>query len=448
MDFQIHAATAHLWLEEFTTDREQANLDKAQLNLAEAVKLSKAILHGGETEHGIVLSPPDEPALRTKVETINRLFTEFASLAELRRLHPDTSGIGTVIDEHFDQVFAELEDMLKALEENVEVKQQSDHAKSTRLFYGLFIAWSLIVVMATAGVWRHESGRKRAEAALRNAKDGLETRVAQRTEELRHANEQLSLELVERKQIEEALLESEKEAARAAHLASLGELAAGVAHEINNPVNGIINCAEILVNKGREGSRERELGGRIVKEGDRIAYIVKGLLTFAREETEGKVPVHVREILADVLALTEAQMRREGITLEVDIPGDVPPIFARPQQIEQVFLNIVNNARDALNQRYPEMHQGKTLRIAAQRVMTYDRPYARVSFHDQGTGVPANLMSRVMNPFFSTKPRGKGTGLGLSISHGIISNHGGRLVIDSVEGEFTEVAVELPAQEG
>jgi signal transduction histidine kinase len=235
-----------------------------------------------------------------------------------------------------------------------------------------------------------------------------------------------------------------KEAERMAQLASVGELAAGVAHEINNPVNGVINCAELLVNKAGPNSREHELGKRILKEGDRIASIVKGLLSFSRQESEEMGPAEVPDLLADTLALTEAQMKKEGITLRVDTGKEALSIRAQPHRLEQVFLNLINNARDALNEKYPRKNEGKMLSIVAKRVATDSGPRVRIAFHDQGAGIPPQVMSRVMNPFFSTKPAGKGTGLGLSISHGIVESHGGRLTIDSREGEFTEVVVELP----
>jgi signal transduction histidine kinase len=235
------------------------------------------------------------------------------------------------------------------------------------------------------------------------------------------------------------------EGMRAAHLASLGELAAGVAHEINNPVNGIINCAEILLNKSGEGTREREISGRILKESGRIALIVKSLLSFGREETEEKMPSHVQEIVADSIALTDAQLRKEGITLVLDVPAGLPPVPAQPQQLVQVFLNLINNARYALSQKYPGKHEEKVLAVTARELVVDDLPRVRIGFRDQGTGIPGNVVNRVFDPFFSTKPRGQGTGLGLSVSHGIVLRHGGTLTIDSVEGAYTEVVIELPA---
>jgi two-component system NtrC family sensor kinase len=235
------------------------------------------------------------------------------------------------------------------------------------------------------------------------------------------------------------------EAMRTEHLASIGELAAGVAHEINNPINGIINYAQILYNMANREGRQFEIAGRIIKEGDRIAGIVRSLLSFARERKEEKSASDVVKILRDTFALTDAQIRKEGIDLRLDIPAHLPDIIANPQQIQQVFLNIVNNARYALNQKYPGPHPDKRLVISCEELSLNGEHYTRIVFHDSGIGVPADLMDKVFNPFFTSKPSGQGTGLGLSISHGIIKDHGGRIDLESVQGQFSRITIDLPA---
>jgi PAS domain S-box-containing protein len=139
------------------------------------------------------------------------------------------------------------------------------------------------------------------------------------------------------------------EAMRTRHLASLGELAAGVAHEINNPINNIINYAQILIDENGDD----EIGNRILKDSDRIATIVRSLLSFARIRQEEKTLISLDEIISDTLTLTDAQIRKDGIVLKIDIPVDLPHIYAHPQQIQQVFLNIISNSRYALNEKYP-----------------------------------------------------------------------------------------------
>ena len=239
----------------------------------------------------------------------------------------------------------------------------------------------------------------------------------------------------------------QEEAMRADRLASLGELAAGVAHEINNPINGIVNYAQLLVDGGRGGYTGEELARQIIEEGDRIASIVRSLLSFARDMKGERVPVSVGEILYDSLALVEMQLRKEKIALRVGLPPDLPKVMAHAQQIQQVFLNIINNARYALNQKYTSACEEKVLEISGERGRVGSFRYVRVVFRDNGTGIAPDKIDKVVNPFFSTKPGGKGTGLGLSISHGIITDHGGRLMINSIEGEFTSVTVDLVADD-
>ncbi len=444
---QTRTALTHLWVEEALTEKQDDNFKAAWANMAEVKRLSEAILLGGKTRYNMPLHLPQDQNFTTQAEKVRGLLSKFEALAEQRFAHPETSGIGSELDTRFDNLFKEIQDSVSDLRDGAEKTLRSDNVKMTRIFFAIVIVWSLIIAAATTGLWRHETKRRWAGEALQNAKDELEVRVAERTRELQVTNEQLSLELTARRQAEAENADLQKEAERAAHLAALGELAAGVAHEINNPVSGIISCAEILTNKTALGSREHDLGRRILKEGDRIAFIVQSLLSFAREEPGEKVPVQVREILADVLALTEAQLRQEGIILRVDIDDEALTITAKPQRLDQVFLNIINNARHALNQKYPEKGEEKTLSITAKRDFANGRPLVRIAFHDRGAGIPEQVLNKVKNPFFSTKPKGKGTGLGLSISQGIVADCGGKLTIDSVEGTFTEVAVELPLLE-
>ncbi|MDL1937931.1 PAS domain-containing sensor histidine kinase [Candidatus Jettenia sp. AMX1] len=238
----------------------------------------------------------------------------------------------------------------------------------------------------------------------------------------------------------------EKEAIRSRHLVSLGELAASVAHEVNNPITGVINYAQILCNKSTEGSKEKDIANRIIREGDRIASIVQSLLSFARisDKKEKKSIISVHEILSDTLILTKAQLRQEGIRIKLDIPQRLPEIVADPQQIQQVFLNAISNARYALNQKYPETHDNKILEVLGEEMTIDNQQCVKITFYDHGTGIPAEIRDKIMDPFFTTKPRGKGTGLGLSISQSIIQDHHGKLTIESIEGEFTKVAIIFP----
>ena len=229
---------------------------------------------------------------------------------------------------------------------------------------------------------------------------------------------------------------------RAAQLASLGELAAGVAHEINNPVNAIVNFAQLLEEEVEEKDYSAELLSLIVKEGQRIASIIQNLLNFARKEREEFSPKDLKRIMEESLNLSQVQMEKEGIWIENEIPDDLPQVMVRGQEIQQVFINILSNARYALNQKFPEQHLEKVVFIKGELLPGGEM--VRIEFYDKGIGIPQTEISKICYPFYSQKPKGKGTGLGLSISYKIIQDHQGKIFFDSKEGEYTKVYVELP----
>jgi signal transduction histidine kinase len=249
--------------------------------------------------------------------------------------------------------------------------------------------------------------------------------------------------------LEEELLartRAEAEARRAGQLAMLGELAAGIAHEVNTPINTIINSSELLLTADNRQELEHD-AGIIKSEGRRIAGIVGGLLSFARRGQGDKTACPVERIVADTVCLVQAKLRQEHILLSVEVPDDLPDIQANHQQLLQVALNLINNAAQALNDKYPGPHEGKVIRLTGEKVETEGGPMVRLTFHDQGPGIPARLLEQVMTPFFTTKPTGQGTGLGLSVAHGIITAHGGNLRLTSLEGICTTVTIDLPAAE-
>ncbi len=232
------------------------------------------------------------------------------------------------------------------------------------------------------------------------------------------------------------------EAMRATQLAVLGELAVGVAHEINNPINGIINYAQLLTETKALSEPQKKMAEEIISAGSRIANIVRELLRFARVGGEEMQPVQIDEVLRASLRLTGAQLERDGIRVELDDFSTLPSISGQGQRIQQVVLNLIHNARHALNQKYPGAHPDKCLEIRCEQEKI-GKPRLRLSFWDHGTGIRPALLTKVLTPFFSTKSENEGTGLGLSISQGIIREHGGELWIESTEGQYTRVVLEL-----
>ncbi len=287
----------------------------------------------------------------------------------------------------------------------------------------------------------------------------IETHEIQRTEELmangryyeqsyapfRDVDGQTKVLILLRDITEEKAYQAET--MRAGQLASLGELAAGVAHEINNPINGIINYAQILLDEAGATDEDAEVLGRIIKEGERISDIVRNLLSFARQRDEEVEDVDFAMILDNSLALVKHQLQKDGISLTVDIPEDLPRIKVNPQQLQQVMLNLLSNSRHALNQRYPGRDPEKNILIQCKAIQLEKKLYVRATFTDFGTGISKEIIGKIFDPFFSSKKPGEGTGLGLSISHGIIKDFNGFLRAESKEGEYTTMIIELPVHD-
>jgi two-component system, cell cycle sensor histidine kinase and response regulator CckA len=244
-------------------------------------------------------------------------------------------------------------------------------------------------------------------------------------------------ETTEIKKLQAQLLQAQK-------MEAIGTLAAGVAHEINNPITGVMNYAQILSDQAEEVGADAAIPLRIIKEAERVSKIVKSLLSFARASGTEVGPVDIGPIIEDTLALTTAQFRKEGIQVLVDVRKGLPPIMANRQRIQQVVLNVVANCRYALNKKYGEFDKNKLIEIRAELIGSDGARMLRTTFHDRGTGIPWELQSEIFNPFFSTKPINEGTGLGLSISYGIVKDHQGNIQVESVEGEYTKMMVDLP----
>jgi PAS domain S-box-containing protein len=231
-------------------------------------------------------------------------------------------------------------------------------------------------------------------------------------------------------------------------LEAIGTLAGGVAHEINNPVGIIMNNAELMLDDVEPGG-DLEINTReIIRESKRIATIVKNLLSFSRREKESHSPALIADIVESTLSLTRKVLANNQITIEVDIPDDLPQLRCRSQQIQQVLMNLFANARYALNQRYPKYDKNKVIKITAQTFTRNDIVRIRVSVEDHGAGISPEIIGRIFDPFFTTKPRDEGTGLGLSISHGIAREHQGELRVESQEGQYTRFHLELRVDNG
>jgi PAS domain S-box-containing protein len=250
-----------------------------------------------------------------------------------------------------------------------------------------------------------------------------------------------------RKKLEADREEMQHQLYQSSKLASIGELSAGVAHEINNPLNGIINFAQLLKDEETPRSEfEQQMIDGIIDEGQRIAQIVRGLLTFASADTHELRHVHFAESIKTSIALFGRQFEKDGITLQIDLEPDLPLVRADGSRLRQVVVNMISNAHHALKVKPFAPDATKVFRITARRAGS-DGKLVRVEFYDNGIGIKRADLQKVFDPFFTTRREMGGTGLGLSVSFGIVRDFGGTITVESEEGKYTRFIIELAAIE-
>lgn len=244
----------------------------------------------------------------------------------------------------------------------------------------------------------------------------LEVEIAKKTEEIQrtHAN----------------LVQTEK-------LASLGRMAAGVAHEINNPLTGVVTFAYLLKKQFPADSPQAQDLDVIIEQSERCSKIIKNLLTFARATPSEKGKVSINDVLKRTIFMVQNQEKFHHIKFNINLEDSQFIIVGDSSQFQQIFLNMFINAADAMG--------GRGNITVATRSFTEDgKPYVEIEFTDEGSGIKEQDMPKLFEPFFTTKPVGKGTGLGLSVSHGIVKHFDGNIKVKSKIGKGTSFFVRLP----
>ncbi len=234
-------------------------------------------------------------------------------------------------------------------------------------------------------------------------------------------------DVTERRRLEATLAQSEK-------LAAVGQLAAGVAHEINNPLTAIIANAQMLKRKLSGDQELYEMVDLIARAGDRATQVVKNLLNFARKETYEFAPTDLNETIRKSIALVQHELIARSINLTFEPDETIPLIPASQDHLQGVWLNMLLNAIDAMDNYHGEIHVSTKLHGNE----------IRVRIADNGKGIPPERIPRIFEPFYTTKEPGKGTGLGLSVCHRIVKQHGGHILVDSQVGTGTEFTIVLP----
>ena len=257
-------------------------------------------------------------------------------------------------------------------------------------------------------------------------------------------------DVTEQKRIESELEQKRMELIQSSKLATLGEMATGVAHELNQPLNTIKIISHRLQRQLKKHKLDKEFfSGKLeVVDGqiNRAAQIIDHLRNFGRLTDLELVPVEVNDALSGVFTILGEQLRSHGVDVELEIPEDLPPLRAELMRIEQVFLNIISNAQDALTNKErllgnKSVNYRKKLSISA---MSDGEGYVVLNFSDNGCGMSEDVCDRAFEPFFTTKEIGDGTGLGLSISYGIVRDFGGSIEISSEEMKGTNFRIRLP----
>ena len=302
----------------------------------------------------------------------------------------------------------EVMGLLKAAEraDNFEMEVKTKAGKVLTIMTSLFLLRDEDgVIIGTAGIFKDISEKKLLEAKLKNA--------------------------------QATLVEASK-------MRALGELVAGVAHELNNPLMASQTILHVILKNVPADWPERERLELIRRCNDRIEKIVDHLRGFSRQTKPELRETDINQPVENALMITGQQLLDHGIALVRRLPEGLPKVMADANQMEQVFLNLISNARDAMDDvKAPK----KELTICSRFSQEGGSPCVVVSVKDTGIGVPPDHLNKIFEPFFSTKPVGKGTGLGLSLCFGIVEAHGGRIDIKSKVGEGTEVSVSLPAKE-
>ncbi|MBF0329391.1 MAG: HAMP domain-containing protein [Nitrospirae bacterium] len=247
--------------------------------------------------------------------------------------------------------------------------------------------------------------------------------------------EEVQKNTAERLKAHDSLLNAEK-------LASLGRMSAGVAHELNSPLTGIVTFAHLMLRRiPPENKQDIEDMNIIIDQAERCSKIVRGLLGFSRKTASEKVAVNVNMLIENTLLIMRNQAKFHNIVFDMQLGDSLPLLHVDPSQLQQVFVNLLINAADAMEEKGKVTIKSRVYESSAGK-------FVELEFSDTGPGISEEVQKRLFEPFLTTKPVGKGTGLGLAVSYGIIKKHGGQIFAESKQGQGADFFIRLPLGEG
>jgi C4-dicarboxylate-specific signal transduction histidine kinase len=303
----------------------------------------------------------------------------------------------------------------------------------------------MIVFVSTALFIGWLSGeQKRAKESLRHARDALDAKVQERTAELKRANEQLQSEIAERESAEEGLIRAQAEIARIARITTMGELAASIAHELNQPLGSIVMsgdaCLRWLTAKPPNLDEVRQAVEAIIRDGTRASSVLVRIRGLLRRGERLRERSDINDIIREVIALSDGELRQSGASLRTEMPGSLPPVVVDRVLLQQVILNLMMNAVEAM--------RAVSDRARVLRIRTEERPSGSivVLVRDSGVGLDPKHSSRMFEAFYTTKA--EGIGMGLAISRSIIEAHGGRLWAVANDEPGSTFCFTLPIDKG
>lgn len=414
-EIRSRLAIAHLWVEEYVSG-DEVDLREIAEHLERSEQLVAMMLEGGQVSAGpYPLRPVRDPHQRSLLLRIREGLARFAAISELRREgfpRGEPVGIGSTIDVEFDRVFDALLTDIEESSDLFATQLESAHARSRLLFRIILTVWTLIVVVAVTGLWSRDRGRRRAEEALRR---------------------------------------SQAELFQAQKMESLGRLAGGIAHDINNYLAAISAQCEVVRMKPPTAERLDEKMASVLATVRKASELIGRLLALGRRQPTHPEVLSLNRIVEELTPMM-TRLLGEDVRLRARLGEDLWNVEADPAEIEQVLVNLLVNAREAMpgggNVTIETANADFTADYVETHPVAEPGEYVMLTVSDDGVGIPHDLQERLFEPFVTTKEATGGSGLGLSTVYGVVRRHGGRIWLYSEPGEGATFKIYLPRSTG